>query len=107
MLQDRPSRPSAFRLGDYVSQRPVMHGEGCTCVGNVLWFLLAGLWLAIGHCMVAIVYFVSIIGIPFAYEHVKIASLAVCPFGATVGPRAYSTTKETYFHYGATGEERV
>ena len=48
-------------------------------VGNIVWFLLAGLWLAIGHVVAAIACFVTIIGIPFGVAHLK---LAACALGA-------------------------
>ncbi|CAG9177079.1 Inner membrane protein YccF [Cupriavidus laharis] len=53
-------------------------------VGNVLWFLFAGIWLAIGHVMSAIACFVTIIGIPFAIQHLKLAGIALAPIGQTV-----------------------
>jgi uncharacterized membrane protein YccF (DUF307 family) len=55
-------------------------------VGNVLWFLFAGIWLAIGHVMSAIACFVTIIGIPFAIQHLKLAGIALAPIGQTVVP---------------------
>ncbi len=53
-------------------------------VGNVLWFIFAGVWLAIGHVMSAIACFVTIIGIPFAIQHLKLAGIALAPIGQTV-----------------------
>lgn len=53
-------------------------------VGNVLWFIFAGIWLAIGHVMSAIACFVTIIGIPFAIQHLKLAGIALAPIGQTV-----------------------
>lgn len=53
-------------------------------VGNVIWFLLAGWWLALGHLATAVVLFMTIIGIPFAIQHVKIAGLTLSPIGKTV-----------------------
>lgn len=53
-------------------------------VGNVLWFVFAGIWLAIGHVMSAIACFVTIIGIPFAIQHLKLAGIALAPIGQTV-----------------------
>lgn len=52
--------------------------------GNIIWFVLAGVWLAIGHVMSAILNFVSIIGIPFGIQHLKLAGLALAPVGKTV-----------------------
>ena len=53
-------------------------------IGNVIWFLLAGIWLAIGHVLSAVLCFVTIIGIPFGLQHLKLASLALAPIGKTV-----------------------
>ena len=48
---------------------------------NVLWFLLAGLWIFLTHLALAAALAVTIIGIPFAVQHFKLALLAVWPFG--------------------------
>jgi len=53
-------------------------------VANVLWFVFAGLWLAIGHVVSAVACFVTIIGIPFGFVHLKLAACAVAPVGKTV-----------------------
>lgn len=55
-------------------------------VGNVLWFLLAGWWLALGHLFHALLCVVTIIGIPFGLQHLKLAGLALAPIGKTVVP---------------------
>ncbi|MCL4409526.1 MAG: YccF domain-containing protein [Gammaproteobacteria bacterium] len=53
-------------------------------VGNVIWFILAGLWLAIGHVISAVFLAITIIGIPFAIQHIKLAGIALAPIGKTV-----------------------
>lgn len=53
-------------------------------VGNVIWFLFAGVWLAIGHVGCAIANFVTIIGIPFGWQHLKLAGIALAPIGMAV-----------------------
>ena len=53
-------------------------------VGNVIWFLCFGIWLAIGHLVHALACFVTIIGIPFALQHLKLALLSLTPIGQTV-----------------------
>ena len=53
-------------------------------IGNVLWFLIAGVWLAIGHVVTACACFVTIIGIPFGIQHLKLAGLALAPMGKTI-----------------------
>ena len=53
-------------------------------VGNVIWFVLAGWWLAIGHLVSALACFVTIIGIPFGIQHMKLALVALAPIGKTI-----------------------
>ncbi|EGU51328.1 hypothetical protein VIOR3934_20686 [Vibrio orientalis CIP 102891 = ATCC 33934] len=53
-------------------------------IGNIVWFLLAGIWLAIGHIMSAVACFITIIGIPFALQHLKLAYMSLAPIGKTV-----------------------
>lgn len=53
-------------------------------LGNVIWFLLAGVWLALGHLASALACFVTIIGIPFGIQHLKLAVVALAPIGQTV-----------------------
>ena len=45
-------------------------------VGNIIWLLLAGIWIAMQHLIWALFCAVTIIGIPFAWQHVKLAALA-------------------------------
>ncbi len=56
----------------------------CGTVGNVLWFILAGWWLAIGHVLSALANFITIIGIPFGIQHLKLAAIAIAPIGKTI-----------------------
>lgn len=53
-------------------------------IGNIIWFIFAGLWLAIGHVMSAVACFFTIIGIPFGIQHLKLAGIAIAPIGKTV-----------------------
>ena len=55
-------------------------------LGNVLWFLVAGWWLAIGHLSSALACFITIVGIPFGIQHMKLALIALAPVGMTVVP---------------------
>ena len=52
--------------------------------GNVVWFLFAGLWLAIGHVATAIGLACTLVGIPFAWQHLKLAGLALAPIGQAI-----------------------
>ncbi len=51
---------------------------------NILWFLLAGLWMALAYALVALLCFVLIVTIPFGVASLRIASFALWPFGRTV-----------------------
>ena len=50
-------------------------------IGNVIWLVLAGWWLALGHLVTAVLLAVTIIGLPFAWAHLKLAGLALWPIG--------------------------
>ena len=51
-------------------------------VGNVIWIILFGWELAVGHVLLGCLFTVTIIGIPFGRQHFKLARLAFLPFGA-------------------------
>src|SRR5262250_1868687 len=53
-------------------------------LGNIIWLVLAGWWLALGHVLTAIVLAVTIIGIPFAWAHLKLAGIALWPIGKEI-----------------------
>ena len=55
-------------------------------IGNVIWFIFAGLWIALGHIGTAVAQALTIVGIPFAWQHIKMAELALFPIGKTVVP---------------------
>ncbi len=53
-------------------------------IGNIVWVVVAGFWLAIGHVVAAVASAVTIIGIPFAWQHVKLAGMSLAPIGITI-----------------------
>jgi uncharacterized membrane protein YccF (DUF307 family) len=53
-------------------------------IGNIIWFVLAGWWLAVMHIVAAAGFAITIIGIPFAWAHVKLALASLFPIGKTV-----------------------
>ena len=55
-------------------------------LGNIIWLVLAGWWLALGHVATAVLLAVTIIGIPFAWAHLKLAGLALWPIGRMIVP---------------------
>ncbi|MGA0600300.1 YccF domain-containing protein [Caulobacter sp. KR2-114] len=79
-------------FGRQVVDRQWITGRGDLGTGplgfvlNVIWFVLAGWYIALGHLVLAVTLFVSIIGIPFAIQHVKLAMIALAPIGKEVVP---------------------
>ena len=55
-------------------------------VGNLVWLVLAGWWLALGHLVTALLLAVTVIGIPFAWAHLKLAGIALWPIGKMIVP---------------------
>ncbi|MGZ5327693.1 MAG: YccF domain-containing protein [Actinomycetota bacterium] len=53
-------------------------------IGNILWFVLAGIWLAIGYTIAGLLMCITIIGIPFGIQAFKLAGFVLWPFGRTV-----------------------
>jgi len=70
---------------DYFGRSDVGTGPLGT-IGNIVWLVLAGWWLALGHVLVAIVLAITIIGIPFAWAHLKLAGIALWPIGKIIVP---------------------
>jgi uncharacterized membrane protein YccF (DUF307 family) len=56
-------------------------------LGNIIWLVLFGIWLAIGHLVAALACAVTIIGIPFAIQHIKLAGISLMPIGMTIVDR--------------------
>ena len=79
-----------FPFGQEAISRKELHqkedvGTGSLgLIGNIVWFLLAGFWLAMGHVLSAIICVITIIGIPFGIQHLKLAGIALAPIGKTI-----------------------
>jgi uncharacterized membrane protein YccF (DUF307 family) len=59
-----------------------------SAVANVLWFLLAGLWMALAHLLLGVVLCLTIIGIPLGLGNFKLAAVAIAPLGKEIVPAA-------------------
>lgn len=85
---------SFLPFGNEAISRKELYGQGdigtgdLGMIGNIIWFILAGLWLALGHLFAAIVLFITIIGIPFGIAHLRLARLALAPIGQTIVSKA-------------------
>ena len=66
--------------------RPCGH-PGMRLLLNIIWFVLAGLWIAIGYTFAALICFILIITIPFGIASLRIALFALWPFGKTIVKR--------------------
>ena len=53
-------------------------------LGNLIWLFLAGWWLALGHLIAAVGLAITIVGLPFAWAHLKLAGFALWPIGRAV-----------------------
>ena len=53
-------------------------------IGNAIWLVLLGIWLALAHVALALICAITIIGIPFAWQHLKLAGVALAPIGVAI-----------------------
>ncbi|MBE1878021.1 YccF domain-containing protein [Myceligenerans pegani] len=86
---------ASFRIGLYslwpfgravVDRKQSGVGEVMSLVGNVIWVVVAGWWLAIGHILTAIPLFISIIGIPMGWANLKLIPVSLMPLGKEIVP---------------------
>ncbi len=80
-----PFGQKAVSRAEYTGQEDIGTGP-LGMIGNIIWLVLAGWWLALGHLLTAIVLAITIIGIPFAWAHLKLAGLALWPIGKMIVP---------------------
>lgn len=55
-------------------------------IGNILWIVIGGWWIALGHLIAALFCAITIIGIPFALQHIKLAGISFTPLGKEIVP---------------------
>jgi uncharacterized membrane protein YccF (DUF307 family) len=85
-----PWTPAAFRLAGFSAWpfgREVITqpgGQDVSFLLNVVWFILAGWWLAVHHVILAALLAITLIGIPFAIQHLKLAVVSLAPVGKMV-----------------------
>ena len=64
---------------------PSSSGSGClSTLFNIIWLICGGFYTAIIHLVFAAILFITIIGIPFARQHLKLMELSLMPFGKSV-----------------------
>jgi uncharacterized membrane protein YccF (DUF307 family) len=89
-----PFSIAAFRIGTFsfwpfgreVVDRPERDETRKLLVllGNIVWIVLGGIWLALAHLFFALLLAITIIGIPFALQHLKLARLSLTPYGKMI-----------------------
>ena len=78
---------ASFRMANYAlwpfGRTMVRRPEAgvASAIGNVIWLIVAGWWLALGHLLTAVAQFVTIIGIPLAIANVKLIPVSLLPLG--------------------------
>jgi uncharacterized membrane protein YccF (DUF307 family) len=81
---------ASFRMANYALWpfgRTVLHRSdagGASALGNVLWFLLFGWWLALGHLFCGILLCITVIGIPLGVANFKMIPIALLPLGREI-----------------------
>jgi uncharacterized membrane protein YccF (DUF307 family) len=96
---------ASFRLAGYalwpfgrsVVPKGVTPGALST-IGNIIWFVFGGIWLALAHMLAGILLCITIIGIPLGIASFKMAGLALAPLGKTIVP-----TSQVHAHYAKLG----
>ncbi len=79
-----------FPFGRTAVNRRVLTGQddigtgGLGFIGNVIWFVAAGWWLAFGHIVAGIACALTIIGLPLAVAHFKLVRISLAPIGLTI-----------------------
>jgi uncharacterized membrane protein YccF (DUF307 family) len=87
-----PFGVACFRLAAFVLWpfgRAVVHNPDAgapSALANVLWFVLAGLWMALAHLVLGVVLCITIIGIPLGLGNFKLAAVAIAPLGKEIVP---------------------
>lgn len=80
-----PFGQKAVSRAEYFGEEDVGTGP-LGLLGNIIWFVLAGWWLALGHVVTAVFCAITIVGIPFAWAHLKLAKIALWPIGKIIVP---------------------
>ncbi|WLP92818.1 YccF domain-containing protein [Gordonia sp. NB41Y] len=83
---------ASFRMANYalwpfgrsVVRKP--EAGAMSMIGNIIWLLFAGIWLAIGHITTGIAMCITIIGIPLGIASFKMVPIALLPLGADIVP---------------------
>lgn len=100
----------SFKLAGYALWpfgRIVVHkpdaDAALSTLGNVIWFIVSGLWLAIGHVVLGLLLIITVVGIPLGVASMKMAGLALFPFGKQI----VSADQASHYQIVTTGPEPI
>ena len=86
---------AAFRIADFslwpfgremVDRRQGPGMKTASLIGNIVWVVIGGWWIALGHLLSALLCALTVVGIPFAWQHVKLAGISFTPLGKEIVP---------------------
>jgi len=80
-----PFGQRAVNRAEFTGQEDVGTGP-LGVIGNLIWLILAGWWIALAHLIIALAMAITIIGLPFAWAHLKLADIALWPIGKMIVP---------------------
>ena len=85
-----PFGVASLRIASYViwpfgrTAVPREDAGAASFLGNVIWLLVAGIWLALGHIVTSIALAATIVGLPFAWANLKLVPLSLMPLGMRI-----------------------
>ena len=92
LISTIPFGIAAFRMANYALWpfgRTLARKESAgvaSAIGNVIWIIVAGWWLALSHIVLAIAQFITIIGIPLGLANIKLVPVSLTPLGREIVP---------------------
>jgi uncharacterized membrane protein YccF (DUF307 family) len=93
---------ASFRIAGYVVWpfgRTTVERSGAglaSGVGNIIWLVFAGIWLALGHITAGIAFCATLIGIPFGIAHFKMIPISLMPLGREIVPTGTAAAYPRY-----------
>ena len=84
---------AAFRIAEFslwpfgremVDRKQGRAMKTMSLIGNIVWVVIGGWWIALGHLVSAVLLAITIVGIPFAWQHVKLAGISFTPLGKEI-----------------------
>ena len=78
------ARVALWPFGTNITDRQGAAAGCLSVVMNVIWILFGGIWICLSHLLFGLLFCITIVGIPFGLQHLKLAGLALTPFGKNI-----------------------